>query len=293
MRSALGKGLNALISEETLASVSATPAQGSVSVLPLSQIKPNPKQPRRDFPAEALKELSDSIKQRGLLQPILVSPSADGTYEIIAGERRWRAAQQAGLTEIPAIIRPGSESERFEMALVENIQREDLNPIELAQGYRRLREEFSLTQEEIAGALGKDRAVIANTLRLLSLPDSIQQALKTGIISMGHARALAAMGESTAQETLFQKIQAENLSVRSLEKEVRLHKTTAREHLRTGGFQGKPPEVKAVEEELQRTLTRKVELQSSDGTKGWLKLEFYSLDDLDHLLKQLRVAAGA
>jgi len=167
MRSALGKGLDALISDQTPAA--AADAQKPISDIPMDRIRPNPKQPRRVWSDSALKDLTDSIRQHGVLQPILLSPSTDGNYEIIAGERRWRAAQRVGLSVIPAVVKSGSENERFQMALIENIQREDLNPMEQAEGFSRLAEEFKMTQEQIATVIGKDRAVIANTLRLLNL----------------------------------------------------------------------------------------------------------------------------
>ena len=294
MRSALGKGLGALISEEAVASVAASTApttKPSVSALPISQIKPNPKQPRRQFPQDAMQELTNSIKEHGVLQPILVTAHAGGTYEIIAGERRWRAAQQAGLTEIPAIVRTGSESEHFQTALIENIQREDLNAIDLALGYKRLQDEFAMTQETIAQVVGKDRAVVANTLRLLNLAEPIQQAVKDGKISPGHARALAALSDAAEQQALFERILSDDLTVRVIEQEVRARKKSATpEHVRTAGYETKSPDVRALEEELQRALGRKVEVHSPTGTKGWLKLEFYSLDDFDRLIAQLRNA---
>jgi ParB family chromosome partitioning protein len=294
MRSALGKGLDALISEDTVASLESdrtvvkdlTPTS-----LPINKITPNPNQPRRQFSSEAMDELAASIKERGVLQPILVTPTSDGTYEIIAGERRWRAAQKAGLTEVPVLIKTGSETDRFEIALVENIQREDLNPIEQAKAYSRLQNEFHLTQEAIAQAIGKDRAVVANTLRLLNLSEDMQQTLSEGKISAGHGRALAALEDPAARDALFKRILTEDLPVRAVEHAVRAQKKVpVREHLRSAGYESKPAEVKAIEEDLQRVLARKVELQTSGASaqKGWLKLEFYSLDDLDHLIEQLK-----
>jgi ParB family chromosome partitioning protein len=293
MRSALGKGLEALISGETAAAVE-TPeqpqAQG-IRELPIAHIRPNPKQPRQRYTETTLAELAQSIKQRGVLQPILVSPNADGSYEIIAGERRWRAAQRAGLTSIPAVIRAGTENERFQMALIENIQREDLNPLEQARGFQRLATEFNMTQDLIASAVGKDRSVIANTLRLLALPETMQTALSEGKLSASHARSLAAVEDSTAQQTLFKRIIDEELTVRAVEQAVREHKQVpVKGHVRGATGPAKAPEVKALEDDLQRTLARKVELQRSspDAKKGWIKLEFYSLDDLDHLVSQLK-----
>lgn len=229
-----------------------------------------------------------------MLQPILLSPAPDGTYEIIAGERRWRAAQRVGLASIPAVVKSGSENERFQMALIENIQREDLNPMEQAEGFARLTTEFSMTQEQIATVMGKDRAVVANTLRLLNLPDQMRMALQEGKISASHGRSLAAIEDSIARSVLFKRITDENLSVRAVEQAVRDHKQVAvRGHVRGATPAVKPPEVKAIEEDLQRNLTRKVELQTlgADAKKGWLKLEFYSLDDLDHLIAQLKRAS--
>ncbi len=290
MRSALGKGLNALISDDTAASVTALTNPPVPTTLPISRIHPNPKQPRRHFSNDAITELALSIKERGVLQPILVSTTPGGDYEIIAGERRWRAAQQAGLTDIPALVKDGTEGERFQMALIENVQREDLNAIEQALGYKRLQEEFSMTQEQIAQVIGKDRAVVANLLRLLNLPDAMQQAVIDQKLTAGHARALVAVEDPAAREALFAKIIDEQLTVRDVEQAAREHKgVNVREHLRVGGYDARPPEVKAIEEDLQRALARKVQMQISgpSSQKGWIRLEFYSLDDLDSLIAQL------
>jgi ParB family chromosome partitioning protein len=290
MRSALGKGLDSLISAETAASVTAGEKPQPISEIALDRIKPNLKQPRQLYDNMALQELAGSIRKNGVLQPILVAPLPDGNYEIIAGERRWRAARIAELKSIPAVVRAGSEVEKFELALIENMQREDLSAMEQAMGYQRLAEEFHLTQEQIASAIGKDRAVVANTLRLLNLPKDIQMALFDGKISASHARSLAAIDDATAQQALYQRILGEDLSVRAVEQAVREHKQVAvKGHVR-GTPPAKSPEAKAIEEDLQRTLARKVELQTvgAEGKKGWLKLEFYSLEDLDHLLAQLK-----
>jgi ParB family transcriptional regulator, chromosome partitioning protein len=295
MRSALGKGLDALISDDTVASVAAVPTAGAPAVpstLPIDCIHSNPKQPRRDFSEQALSELTESIKQKGVLQPIVVSSSEGGQYEIIAGERRWRAAQRAGLKDIPVVIRSGTEAERFELALIENLQREDLNPIDLGMGYRRLQDEFQMTQEAIAQVVGKDRAVVANTLRLLTLPGEIQKAIREGKISSGHARALASVEDQTVLQALYKRILKEELTVRAVEQAVRDHKQapSKREHLRAAGYESRPPETKALEEDLQHTLTRKVEIHTagSASQKGWIKLEFYSLDEFDALIAHLK-----
>jgi ParB family transcriptional regulator, chromosome partitioning protein len=295
MRSALGKGLNALISDETVASVSASaapspaplPAAANPSTLPIAKIFPNPKQPRRQFDPTALAELAASIREKGILQPILVTPTSEGNFEIVAGERRWRAAQTAGLVEIPAYVKQGSESERFQWALVENIQRQDLNPMEQARGFKRLQDEFSMTQEQIAQAVGKDRAVVANTLRLLQLSSGISDAIIDGRLSAGHARSLLAVEDPIAREALFQRILTEQLTVRDVEKAARVHKSRP---LPPPAAPAKPADVKALEEDLQHSLGRKVEFQTTNASShsGWIKLEFYSLNDLDVLISQLK-----
>lgn len=295
MRSALGKGLDALISEETVADVAAANAKPQTpTVLQVDRIRANPKQPRQTYSEASLADLVTSVQQKGILQPIIVAPVEGGIYEIIAGERRYRAALKAGLKEVPVVLRSGgeSEAERFELALIENLQREDLNPIDLALGFKRLQEEFQLTQEAIAQIVGKDRTVVANTLRLLGLPAEIQQALKEGKITAGHARALVAIEDPAAQKDLFDRIQSDELTVRHVEEAARDQKKSAKKaHLQTAGYDAKPAEVRALEEELQRTLTRKVEIHSNASHKGSIKLEFYSLDDFDQLVKQLKNAS--
>ncbi|MFN3420960.1 MAG: ParB/RepB/Spo0J family partition protein, partial [Armatimonadota bacterium] len=212
-RRGLGRGLEALIPTglgET------TTTSETVTNLPIHLIHPNPFQPRQKFRDEELQALADSIKMHGLLQPILVRPKEDG-YELVAGERRWRAAQLAGLTEIPAIVRPCSDDELLALALIENLQREDLNPLEEAQAYKVLMERFGLTQEVIAERVGKSRAAIANTLRLLGLPEPIKQALRDGTITEGHARVLLSANDEGVMMEAFQQILKLNLSVRQTE----------------------------------------------------------------------------
>ena len=291
MRSALGKGLDALISDEAVAHVSTASAKPGVpNTLSIDLIRPNPKQPRRTFAEESLADLVASIKEKGILQPIVVSPTEGGTYEVIAGERRFRGAQRAGLKEVPVVIRTGTEVERFEMSLIENLQLEDLNPMDLAEGFKRLQEEFQLTQEAIAQVVGKARTVVANTLRLLGLSDEIQQAIRAGKITSGHAKALLAVQDPAAQKALFEQILSDDLTVRHVEGAARDHKRARTpEHLRAAGYENKPPEVKAIEEDLQRTLARKVEIHANPTShKGSIKLEFYSLDDFDHLVAHLK-----
>ncbi len=293
MRSALGKGLDALISDDAVANVSSASAKEAAAshTLSIALIRPNPKQPRRTFAEDSLSDLVASIQQKGILQPIVVSPTEGGTYEIIAGERRFRAAERAGLKEIPVVIRAASEAERFEMSLIENLQREDLNPIDLALGFQRLQEEFQLTQEAIAQVVGKGRAVVANTLRLLGLSDDIKLAIQEGKISGGHAKALLAVEDPAAQHALFEQILADGLTVRHVEGAARDHKKGKKpEHLRTAGYESRPPEIKTMEEELQRALTRKVEIHTAGASSqtGWIKVEFYALDDFDAITNHLK-----
>ena len=259
----------------------------------ISEVEPNRQQPRKAFDEEKLEELSASIKTYGLLSPILVQ-KRDGYYEIIAGERRWRAALKAGLKEIPVIIRDYSEKEILELSLIENIQREDLNPIEEAKAYKRLMDEFDMGQAEVAERVSKSRSAVANSVRLLKLGDPAQQMLVDGQISMGHARALLPLEDSEKQTELAQKIVDQALSVRDTEKIVK-------EIL--SGESGKETETvkpreqeedpgiaviyKQIEERLQQTLHTKVSIQRKRNGHGKLQIEFYNNDDLDKIIDKL------
>lgn len=216
----LGRGLDALISTDTVK----TEGSSSISEIAISKIKANPKQPRREFDPEALQELADSIKEIGIIQPITLRKMEDDTYQIIAGERRFRASQLAGLTTIPAYIRTADDENVMEMALIENIQREDLNAMEIALAYQHLLEEYDLTQERLSERVGKKRTTIANYLRLLKLPAQIQVALKNRELDMGHARALLALDNPVEQIQLFQDIQILGYSVRKVEEIVKKNK---------------------------------------------------------------------
>jgi len=297
MRSALGKGLSALISDETAASVSAPAPKASAPVasgqplrVPVEKLVANPNQPRKTFTEESLSELAESLKAHGIVQPIVVAPLQNDKHEIIAGERRWRAAQRAGIKEVPVVIYDGTEAERFQIALIENIQRSDLNAMELARGYQRLSGEFGMTQEAIAKSVGKDRAVVANTLRLLNLASEIQQAVEEGALSAAHARTLAGLESRDEQLQLFKQIMTDQLNVREVEHAVRSRKGRKSNDTTINSFEQKAIEVRTIEEEMQTHLTRKVELHETDkkSHKGWLKLEFYSLEDLDNLLARLK-----
>ena len=210
---ALGRGLDALIQTDTVQ----TEGSSSINEIPLSQIHPNPNQPRREFDSEALQELADSIREIGIIQPITLRKIDDGTYEIIAGERRWRASQMAGLKSIPAYIRTADDENMMEMALIENIQRQDLNAVEIALAYQHLLEQYELTQDRLSERVGKKRATITNYLRLLKLPALIQMALQNREIDMGHARALLSLDNPTLQLQVFAEIKRDHLSVRKVE----------------------------------------------------------------------------
>jgi len=273
-RPALGRGLGALIP-------GASPAErrGMLSV-GIEEIRADRSQPRRHFDQAHIDELAESIRSKGVLQPLIVRREGAG-YVLVAGERRWRAAQKAGLRELPVMIREVSEKEAFELALIENIQREDLNPIEESEAYKRLIEEHGLTQEELAARMGKDRSTIANALRLLRLPEAIKQAIVGGQLSMGHARALLALSDETDLRRAAEKVIAEQLSVRAVEALVQRLKSK-----RLPAQKREPhssAQVRQLVEKLQRRLGAKVELKDK-GNKGTLEIRYQNLTDLDRIL---------
>ena len=259
----------------------------------ISEVEPNREQPRKHFDEEKLAELSESIKTYGILQPILVQKKED-YYEIIAGERRWRAALKAGLKEIPVIIREYSDQEILELSLIENIQREDLNPIEEAEAYKRLMDEFGMSQEEMAGRVSKSRSAVANSLRLLKLQEEVRRMLIDGQISMGHARALLPLEIAEEQIAAAQKVADRHMSVRDTEKMVRdILKTSAvpaPEKKRPAEPQEDPSIqviYKQIEDRLQQTLHTKVQIQRKRNGHGKLLIDFYSSDDLDKIIDRL------
>ena len=286
----LGRGINALIPEEPAETnekvivkevVVKEPAETKVR---LSQVEPNREQPRKMFDEDALIELSESIKQYGVLQPLLVQKK-DNYYEIIAGERRWRAAKLAGLKEVPVIIRNYTEQEIVEISLIENIQREDLNPIEEAQAYKRLLTEFHLKQDEVAERVSKSRAAVTNSIRLLKLNEDVQRMVVDEMISTGHARALLAVENPEEQYNLAQRIFDEKLSVRDVEKLVKnLHKPA-----KPKKTDDKTMQViyQDIEEKLKQKLGRKVTVTSRGEGSGKIEIEFYNHEDLDRLLDVL------
>ena len=290
----LGKGLDSLIpnavgeakakkESKEIKEAEKEEKGGQETIVKISMVEPNRKQPRKNFDEDALQELSDSIKQFGLIQPILVQDRKNH-YEIIAGERRWRAAKLAGLKEIPVIIRDYSEREIMEISLIENIQREDLNPIEEAQAYKRLLEEFHLKQDEVAERVSKSRAAVTNSMRLLKLCDEVQQMLIDDMISTGHARALLAIEDGEEQYTVAQKIFDEKLSVRDVEKLVKnLHKP---EKPAKKAADNKTMEAiyLDIEEKLKTRLSTKVTVTSKGEGAGKIEIEFYNHEDLDRLM---------
>ena len=273
----LGRGLDALISTDTVK----TEGSSSISEIPIRLIKANPNQPRREFDPEALQELSDSIKEIGIIQPITLRKMDDGTYQIIAGERRFRASQLAGLTEIPAYIRTADDENVMEMALVENIQREDLNAMEIALAYQHLLEEYELTQERLSERVGKKRTTVANYLRLLKLPAQIQVALKNRELDMGHARALLALDNPVEQINLFQEIQALGYSVRKVEEIVKKNKQ------KTPQKESKPNDYDILKHHLAAFFQTDVQLTCSPKGKGKIAISFKNEEELERIIALL------
>lgn len=290
----LGKGLDSLIpnaigeakGRKETKQVS-TEEKGTIeTVVKISKVEPNRKQPRKNFDEDALQELSDSIKQFGLIQPILVQDRKDH-YEIIAGERRWRAAKLAGLKEVPVIIRDYSEQEIMEISLIENIQREDLNPIEEAQAYKRLLTEFNLKQDEVAERVSKSRAAVTNSIRLLKLSDEVQQMVIDDMISTGHARALLAVENAEEQYSLAQRIFDEKLSVRDIEKIVKNMNKPAKPAKKVSEDASMEVIYRDIEEKLKQKLSTKVTIHSKGEGSGKIEIEFYSHDDIDRIMDLL------
>ncbi len=253
------------------------------SNLRVSEIEPNRLQPRKEFDEEAISSLADSIRDHGLIQPIVVRPFGR-SYQIVAGERRWRAARAAGLDEVPVIIKDLSDSETMQIALIENLQRENLNPVEEALGYRELSEKYDLTQERIAEITGRSRSAVANSLRILGLPDEVLELIKEGLVSTGHAKVLLSVEDKEVLKELAKRIPEEEITVRALEKIVKELGAGKKEKLPS-----KLPDsyFKEMEISLRQNLGRKVQVKSRSGDKGTLVLEFYNKDDLRELAEKL------
>ena len=277
----LGKGLSAIFSEND------TEDNNEVVTLKISQIEPNRNQPRRSFDEDALEELSQSIKEHGVLQPILVRPQIYGGYQIVAGERRYRASRMAGLTEIPAIIKELSDSETMQIALIENLQRRDLSDLEEAKGYQTLMDEYGFSQEDVARTVGKSRSAVANTLRLLGLPDDVKELLDQGKLSAGHARALLIVEDDKIAVDTARKIVSDGLSVRETEKLVKKTESAAPQKKKTSSVK-KVTAYTEVELALTTALGTKVTVTENKNKKGGtLNIEFYDPEELFALTHKL------
>ena len=320
-KKALGRGLDALISGGIVRSVAIEPPHVDVAIAPsapamavvqplgspinhsdvaasgnavrhigVDTIEPSRFQPRNEFDPEQLRELADSIKQRGVVQPLLVRPLANGSgrYELIAGERRWRAAREAGLTTIPAIVRDASDQEALEIALIENLQREDLNAIEEARAYEQLATQFKLTQEQIAEKVGRSRAAVANAMRLLGLPDDVQTWIADDRLSVGHAKAILGLSIAEEQRLVAERVLRQNLTVRETEKIVEQLKGDTKVRMRALGSTMKSSHVVAIEERLQQKLGTHV-IVYHGRKKGRIEIAYYGNDDLARLLAILGV----
>ena len=284
MSKGLGRGFGALLPGEDSFSIPDAARGDVVRIVPLTSVEPNPDQPRKEFDSQALQELADSIKEQGVLQPLLVEGWASG-YRIVAGERRWRAAQLAGLTDIPVLVRSFTEETRMEIALIENVQRTDLTPLEEARAYRNLMATFNLTQDEVAKKVGKQRSTVANALRLLKLPEEMLAALDQNLFTPGHARAVLSVTSPEAQKTLFAAILSQGLSVREAEEMAQKLNGS----FPSGGTAKPPgqvvralPELADLEQRFIERLGTKVTIKGN-ATKGKLEISYYSSDDLERL----------
>lgn len=288
-KSGLGRGLDSLIQNKNGGEEKPSQTLGSEVSIDINKVEPNRDQPRKHFDEDALIELSESIKQYGIIEPLLVQKRKD-YYEIIAGERRWRAAKKAGLKEVPVIIKNFSDQQIVEVSLIENIQREDLNPIEEALAYKRLLEEFDLKQDEVAEKVSKSRAAVTNSMRLLKLDERVQQMLIDDMISQGHARAILAIEDKDKQYEFAQRVFDEKMSVRDVEKEIR--KMQKESYKPATQKKELDPKLLAVyhdlEEKLKQSMGTKVTINPKDATKGKIEIEYYSQDELDSLIDKLQ-----
>lgn len=292
-KKALGQGLDALLGGDISLAVPEVKTGGDsgVTTLAVSSINPNPDQPRGHFDLEALSELAESIRQQGVIQPILVENRADGSYMIIAGERRWRASELAGLTEVPVIVRDFTPEQKLEIALVENVQREDLTPLEEARAYRHIMDALNLSQQDVADKVGKKRSTVANSLRLLKLPENMSIAVEAGQMSAGHARALLAVTNPADQELLFSRIVDRSLSVRDAEAMAtemnRGHKgSETPKSSKSPVGADRDPEIDGLEQQFIEALGTKVSMKGSMA-KGKLEISWFNRDDLDRIYELL------
>jgi ParB family chromosome partitioning protein len=297
-KDALGKGIRSLLqsidtemkTSSGALKTSVVEAVTTMQRIAVSDIEPNPKQPRKDFDEQALQELAQSIKMHDLVQPVTVAVMANGKYRLIAGERRWRAAKLAAIKDIPAYIRKADDQQLLELALLENLQREDLNAMEIALSYKRMMEELNHTQEEVAERMGKERSTVANYIRLLKLPPDIQVAVRKNQLTMGHARALINVDTIDKQLYIFNEITKNGLSVRQTEELVRkLYKTGGVKEAVKAGL---PPAYKKIEDTLASHFSAKVKLNHSKKGNGSILIEYYSIHDLNKILEQIGVTAN-
>ena len=280
----LGRGLNALIQENSglvKEKVFESKIHQGITIIPIEKIKANKYQPRGDFDNKSIEDLSISIKEKGFIQPILVR-SRQGCYELIAGERRLRAAKVLKLKEMPAIIKEATDLDSLEISIIENVQRESLNPMDQAKAYKRLSDEFDITQDKIADTIGKDRATVANILRLLKLPQKIQEYVSRGTLSMGHARALLSLNSTTEQTRLCTKVMKNDLSVRDTERYAKTWSSPKKKNV-----SGKDPNLTSIEESLSQVLGTKVKIARSKKG-GKIEIEFYSDKELEKIVTLLK-----
>ena len=299
-KDALGKGIRSLLQniDSDLKNASGNLKQGvaenvvSVLRIPVELIEPNPRQPRHDFDETALQELASSIRLHDIVQPITVTQMTGGKYRLISGERRWRASKIAGLKDVPAYIRQANDQELLELALLENLQREDLNAVEIALSYKRMMEELNYTQEQVAERMGKERSTVANYIRLLKLPPDIQVAVRKNEISMGHARALINVDTVDKQLFIYNEIRDRGLSVRQTEDLVRkMYKSSDTAGVKESVNASLPPAYKKIEDNLATHFSTKVKLNHNKNGHGAISIEYYSIQELNKILDQIGVSA--
>lgn len=279
-KSGLGRGLDSLFADNS------SEDGKEVSTLRISDIEPNKDQPRKDFDAEALAVLADSIREHGVLQPILVRPISESRYQIVAGERRWRASKMAGLTEIPAVIREMTEEETMQLAMIENLQREDLNAIEEALGYELLMTRYHMTQDEVSKRVGKSRSAVANALRLLKLPKKTSELVRRGALSAGHARALLQSDDEALIDEVAEKIVRTGMSVRDAERAMKPRSPKRGEEKKLS-MDAEVRFCREMEAALGEELARRVKIDTKNGNNGTLQIEFFSQQDLSDLAQKL------
>lgn len=289
-KTGLGKGLSALIPVAPPQSVQNTSRDDPKTQVDIDKISPSPFQPRRAFDEIKLQELAMSIRNQGIIQPLVVRPKGE-RFELIAGERRWRAAMKAGLSTVPVVVRQASDRDALQLALIENLQREDLNPIEEATGYRRLQDEFTWSQEEVADKVGKSRPAVTNALRLLALPSEVQQEVASGNLPAGQARALLGLQSEAVIITAYREVLARALSTRETEKLVRNLKAGRRRRRESPAVD---PDLRSLVEELQRALGTKIRvLPKARSNKGKIEIEYYSLPDLERIIGMITTRSSS